>query len=66
LVNGAFLDGGPDSLVANSLNSTTPGRYDFQVRNGQVIPSTPEPLSIGLFGVGLAVILAARKTLVRR
>lgn len=66
LVNGAFLDGGPNSLAANSLNSTTPGRYDFQVRNGQVIPSTPEPLSIGLCGVGLVAMLAAKRALIRR
>jgi len=32
--NGAFLDGGPDSLVAGSLNSVTPGQYVFPVRNG--------------------------------
>lgn len=33
----AFLDGGPYSLVANSLNSTVAGRYVFQVRGGQVL-----------------------------
>jgi len=37
LVNGALLDGGPNSLIANSLNSTVPGRYVFQVRNGAVM-----------------------------
>lgn len=32
-VNGALLDGGPDALVAHSMNSTQMGRYVFQVRN---------------------------------
>ncbi|MDE3198037.1 MAG: putative Ig domain-containing protein, partial [Acidobacteriota bacterium] len=40
LVNGALLDGGPDALVAGTLNSTVPGRYVFEVRNGTVI-NTP-------------------------
>jgi hypothetical protein len=35
-INGAFLDGGPDSLVANSQLATTPGRYHFLVRSGEV------------------------------
>jgi hypothetical protein len=35
-INGAFLDGGPNSLVANSLNSSVPGRYVFRVRGGTV------------------------------
>jgi hypothetical protein len=60
LINGALLDGGPDSLAANSLNSTTPGRYDFEVRNGQLVASTPEPMSVGLFGVAF-IVLAIRK-----
>jgi hypothetical protein len=34
-VNGAFLDGGPNSLVAGSFNSTQQGRYLFEVNNGQ-------------------------------
>ncbi|MBE7325443.1 carboxypeptidase regulatory-like domain-containing protein [Nocardioides sp. Y6] len=33
LVNGALLDGGPNSLVANRQGSSEPGRYNFQVRN---------------------------------
>jgi len=31
-VNGAFIDGGPDSLIAGSQNSPTPGQYIFQIR----------------------------------
>lgn len=43
-VNGAFLNGGSRSLVANSLNSDVAGRYLFAVRNGNVIvdPGNPE------------------------
>lgn len=34
LVNGAFVDGGPNALVAGSQNSPTQvGRYQFEVRN---------------------------------
>ena len=33
-VNGAFLDGGPNALVSGSFNSSVPGRYTFEVRNG--------------------------------
>jgi hypothetical protein len=35
-INGAFLDGGPNALVSNSLNSTVPGRYIFQARGGSI------------------------------
>jgi hypothetical protein len=35
-VNGALLDGGPLALVTNALQATTPGRYHFLVRGGQV------------------------------
>jgi hypothetical protein len=66
LVNGALLDGGPDSLIGSSLNSTVLGRYDFQVRNGQVVPTVPEPMSIGLFGIGLLGVWVGKKKLVRR
>ena len=34
--SGAFLDGGPNSLVAHSLNSNVRGRYVFQARSGTV------------------------------
>ena len=42
--NGAFLDGGPNSL-ANGSNNGTPGQYLFQVRNGEVRenPGEEEP-----------------------
>lgn len=44
-VNGALLDGGPNSLVAGNLNSSNvAGRYLFAVRSGNVIvdPGNPE------------------------
>lgn len=54
LVNGALLDGGPDSLVAGS-NDGVPGQFLFQVRNGSVVPpiGVPEPGSLGLLALGL-------------
>jgi Nidogen-like/PEP-CTERM motif len=52
-VNGAFLDGGPNALISNSLNSNVAGRYIFNVRNGEVVV-VPEPSSVlGLFAFGL-------------
>jgi len=58
-VNGAFLDGGSNSLVANRLNnSDVNGRYLFEARNGSVA-AVPEPFTIlgsltaGAIGVAL-------------
>src|SRR5581483_4424639 len=49
LVNGALLDGGPNALISHSLNSNVLGRYDFQVRGGEVVLSgVPEPSSVVL------------------
>lgn len=53
LVNGALIDTGADALVSHSLNSSVAGRYDFQVRNGEVISGVPEPASLGLIGAGI-------------
>lgn len=61
LVNGALIDGGPDALIANSLNSNVLGRYDFQVRNGQVVGVAPEPMSFGLIGAGIFALALFRK-----
>jgi hypothetical protein len=61
LVNGALIDGGPNALNANSLNSNVAGRYDFEVRNGQVVSSTPEPGTIGMMLFGAAGVLIARR-----
>jgi uncharacterized protein (TIGR03437 family) len=43
LVNGALINGGPNALISNSQNSTVPGRYVFQVRNGTVMTGPPTP-----------------------
>ena len=65
LVNGALLDGGPagTSLIRNSLNSNILGQYNFNVRNGAVVPPTgvPEPMSLALVGVALAGMAAASR-----
>ncbi|MGZ8379251.1 MAG: nidogen-like domain-containing protein [Gemmatirosa sp.] len=60
-VRGALLDGGPNALVAGSLNSNVTGRYVFNVRGGQVQPPqdpgtptvVPEPSTYLLLASGL-------------
>ena len=59
-VCGAFLDGGVDALVSNSLNSNVLGRYVFESRNGE-ISTVPEPATLSLFAVGLAGLLGAAR-----
>ena len=56
LVNGALLDNGPagTSLIHNSLNSNILGQYNFQVRNGAVVSTVPEPSALALVGLALA------------
>jgi len=67
LVNGALLDGGPNSLVAGS-NVNVAGRYLFTVRNGQVVaPAVPEPATWAMMIAGFALVggsLRRRKTTV--
>jgi hypothetical protein len=42
-VNGAFLNGGPNALVASSLNSNVLGRYAFNSRGGTINNGNPPP-----------------------
>ncbi len=69
-MDNAFLDGGVNALISNSLNSGVDGRYSFFARNGQVIVSepptaTPEAgTSLGLLalaGFGLTSIYKKKK-----
>lgn len=54
---GSLIDGGPDALATNSLNSDVEGRYIFNFRDGAPVSlTTPEPgtfllLLAGLFGL---------------
>lgn len=54
LINGALLDGGPNSLVAGT-NDGVAGQFLFQVRNGSVVTpvGVPEPGSLGMLALGL-------------
>ena len=63
-INGAFLDGGVNALVENSLNSEVDGRYLFAVRDGEIIDptGTPEPVSIlGLLTIGSLAVFNRKK-----
>jgi hypothetical protein len=64
LVHSALIDGGPNALISNRLNSDIDGQYNFQVRSGAVVvnpPSNvPEPGSLAL--VGLALLAGLRFT----
>lgn len=59
LVNGALIDGGGNSLVANS-NVGIAGRYVFNVRNGNVTPppqsGVPEPTTWAMMMLGFGAL----------
>jgi hypothetical protein len=63
-INGAFLDGGPNALISNRLNSSLDGRYVFGVRNGQVEPPPvlPAPAPLALVGLGLGLLAWRRRS----
>lgn len=61
LVNGALINGGPNALISNSLNSNILGQYNFQVRNGSVVGRVPEPASLALLWIGLAGLATMRR-----
>lgn len=55
-VNGSFLNGGGHALTSGSLNSNALGQYNFQVRNGTVIPAVPEPETYAMLLAGIGLI----------
>ncbi|MBO1256274.1 VPLPA-CTERM sorting domain-containing protein [Alteromonas sp. 5E99-2] len=63
-INGAFLDGGVNSLVDNSFNSDIDGRYIFNVRNGSVdfIAEVPAPAPISILMLVALAIRCYRKS----
>jgi len=61
-VNGALLNSGPFALTRGSLNSTVAGRYIFNVRNGTIVGTVPNPGTLALAGLALAAAgLVARR-----
>ena len=54
-VDRAFINGGPNALATNSLNSNVPGRYVFSVRNG-VVNAPPTSSTQGVPAVNTPVL----------
>jgi Nidogen-like len=55
-VPGSFINGGPNALISNSLNSDVPGRYIFDFVDGVPVV-TPEPKTLGLLLIALVVLI---------
>jgi hypothetical protein len=54
LVNGALIDGGPNSLTGHT-NDGVLGQYTFLVENGNiVVPTVPEPSTWAMMALGFA------------
>ena len=58
---GAFIDGGSEALISNSMNSDVAGRYIFGARAGELIV-TPEPSTWALILGGCVFLLFARRS----
>jgi len=58
-VPGSFIDGGPNALGSNSLNSNVPGRYIFNFVDGAPV-STPEPGTLSVMTAALVLLVFFR------
>lgn len=68
-VNGAFLDGGPNALISDRLNSNIDGRYIFSSRGGSIggpVEAVSVPVGSGFAWGLLAVALLMLGTLAAR
>ena len=49
-IPGSFIDGGPNALATNSLNSNVPGRYIFEFQDGELVPEPQTSIPIIIIG----------------
>lgn len=63
-IPGSFIDGGPNALQTNSLNSDVAGRYIFYSRGGTITAdAVPEPSTTILLSLGFVLLLARWRAL---